>query len=402
LVPEDPITIDESSELIEESRARVKRLLSLLGIFVQLKESTGVERATLTSMLVFQQQDASLLLNDVVLEVENQRRQLEALQSQVRPGPLRNLVLELITMSPQMQQVQESLLGGFSLDGFKERFNADKLWDVMTVYIDKLHSLELLIVEEMEATQDRVDFVQMLSLSGVWKEAFGGAESVEDLLRSIESLSAEDVKKRLVSVLKKEPSVQDKALEERAKKGVDDLLKELCNAPASKEWEIDIYELRFLKRIGQGSAGTTYIADWSGLKVAVKVASITEMGLEGWRTEVQALQKLHHPNIIRLLGSVYHPHPLTFCLVLEYCDAGDLQCALLKVTPRNFFFHVSTSIAKGVAYLHNRSIIHRGRCRIAIEHLSICRIAIAHLVASQISNHPTCCCMATFLREAIR
>jgi hypothetical protein len=38
--------------------------------------------------------------------------------------------------------------------------------------------------------------------------------------------------------------------------------------------------------------------------VAVKVASITEMGLEGWRTEVKALQKLHHPNIIRLLGSV--------------------------------------------------------------------------------------------------
>jgi mitogen-activated protein kinase kinase kinase 11 len=95
------------------------------------------------------------------------------------------------------------------------------------------------------------------------------------------------------------------------------------------------------------------------LKVAVKVASITEAGLDGWRTEVQALQKLHHPNIIRLLGSVCHPNPLTFCMVLEYCESGDLATALLKPTPRNFFFHVAESVARGMSYLHNRGIIHR-------------------------------------------
>jgi hypothetical protein len=265
-------------------------------------------------------------------------------------------------MSPEMRQVQESILGGFSLDGLKEQFNADKLWNVMTLYIDKLHSLELLIVEEIEATRVRVDASPAPNLSGAWRTAFGSGvcDTAEDIVRSIEALSPEEVKKRLISALKIEPSVRSESpSRHKASKGVDDLLKELSTVPASKEWEIDIYELRFLKRIGQGSAGTTYIADWAGLKVAVKVASITEMGLEGWRTEVQALQKLHHPNIIRLLGSVYHPHPLTFCLVLEYCDAGDLQDALLRVTPRNFFFHVSTSIVKGMAYLHNRSIIHR-------------------------------------------
>ena len=83
------------------------------------------------------------------------------------------------------------------------------------------------------------------------------------------------------------------------------------------------------------------------------------MGLDGWRTEVQALQKLHHPNIIRLMGSVYHPNPLTFCLVLEYCDAGDLDTAMQRVTPRNFVPHVAMSMAKGMAYLHKRGIIHR-------------------------------------------
>lgn len=365
------------SEFVEEQRGRVRRLLHLLGVFAQLKESTGVERATLTSMLAFRRQDdANLLVNDVVLEVENQRRQLDELHTHVRPGPLRNLVFELVAMGPELRQVQESLLNSFSLDGLRDQFNADRLWDIMTLYIDKLHSLELLIVEEVEAARDRVVDTVTAPLGdmnlggGGWKGVFGVSANgtADDVLRAIEALPADDVKKRLVAALQQNappqaagPTALLQALDDRAKKGVDDLLKELCSAPASKEWEIDIYELQFLKRIGQGSAGTTYIADWSGLKVAVKVASITEMGLEGWRTEVQALQKLHHPNIIRLLGSVYHPHPLTFCLVLEYCDGGDLQTALLKVTPRNFFFHVASSIAKGVAYLHNRSIIHRGK-----------------------------------------
>ena len=105
---------------------------------------------------------------------------------------------------------------------------------------------------------------------------------------------------------------------------MDDLLAELTLAPSSKEWEIDLYQVHFQKRIGQGAAGTTYLAKWSGLEVAVKVAAISEMGLEGWRKEVQSLQKLHHPNIIRLLGSVYHPHPLNLKI-----------CLLKKTRPRS-------------------------------------------------------------------
>jgi len=344
------------------NRSRQVNLLGLLDIFVRLKESNGVERASLTSIMVSDQDDddVGLILNDVVLEVENQRRLLEEL-AMLPPGPLRNLVQELVTMSEQMVQLQNLVLAGASLDSIRARYNSDVLWDVMTVYIDKLHSLELLIVEEIEFCSpppSRSDRGKPGDLSRKLMDgAFGSHESVDDLVEAIKSMSPADVKKRMVAMLKKEPSVR--VQEAYVKKGVDELLKELCNGPAMKEWEIDIYELRFLKRIGLGSAGTTYVADWSGLKVAVKVASISEMGLEGWRTEVQALQKLHHPNIIRLLGSVYHPHPLTFCLVLEYCDGGDLASALCKVAPRNFFYHVAVGMAKGLCYLHARGIIHR-------------------------------------------
>mmetsp|Transcript_55451 Transcript_55451/g.166270 ORF Transcript_55451/g.166270 Transcript_55451/m.166270 type:complete len:511 (-) Transcript_55451:207-1739(-) len=127
----------------------------------------------------------------------------------------------------------------------------------------------------------------------------------------------------------------------------------------AKEWEIDPYELEFRKRIGRGVAGTTYLAHWCGQKVAVKVAAITDMGLEGWNTEVRQLQRLHHPNIIRFLGSIYNPSPRTYGLVLEYCDNGDLSAALSRWTPPAFFFRVAGDLANGMAYLHGKMLLHR-------------------------------------------
>ena len=195
--------------------------------------------------------------------------------------------------------------------------------------------------------------------------------SSDELRDRIESMSPEAIKQCLLSAMAAQSEKQQSqnglsesrreksAAAVAAGKGVEDLLAELCKAPAMKEWEIDLYEIKFKRRIGQGNAGTTYLADWKGSQVAVKVASITEMGLDGWRTEVQNLQRLHHPNVIRLLGSVYHQSPLTFCLVLEYCDGGELTDALQRPTPPNFFFRASEGMAKGIAYLHTRQVIHR-------------------------------------------
>ena len=83
-----------------------------------------------------------------------------------------------------------------------------------------------------------------------------------------------------------------------------------------EDWLIDIYQVSFVKRIGQGSAGTTYIGKWQNQPVALKVAAMTDTGIEGWGTEIRSLQRLHHPNIIRFYGAIYHDHPCTHCLVL--------------------------------------------------------------------------------------
>ena len=426
---------NDDDHMYHSDEERIWRLLHLLDVFLRLKESTGVERATLASIVMdtsssiarqrHQQSTATssdsdnhnLLLNDLVTEVENQRRQIANLDRLLpRTGALHNLVSELVRMSPQMKRLQESIAKGFDilesrqlgLDFQKQELQGG-LWNLLTLYIDKLHSLELLIVQEVECciglrslggdvplvvdysnsschvenqhsiannfSNQRLDGnssdQNLLILRG---DCFGlptvGCTS-DELRERIESMPAEEVKKHVLSAVatqsgKYQPHSEGNgdqseisAADDSAEKGVEDLLADLCKAPAMKEWEIDLYEIKFKRRIGQGNAGTTYLADWKGSNVAVKVASITEMGLDGWRNEVQNLQRLHHPNIIRLLGSVYHQSPLTFCLVLEYCDGGELTDALQRPTPPNFFFRVADSIAKGIAYLHTRQVIHR-------------------------------------------
>ena len=126
---------------------------------------------------------------------------------------------------------------------------------------------------------------------------------------------------------------------------------------SGSEWVIGLQEVTFQRKIGAGSAGTTYAAEWRGAQVAVKVAGYTGDSMEGWRAEVDALTKLRHPNIVQYLGCVISPP--TYCLVLEFCDAGDLYRALRFPTPPGLTLRVARAVGAGMAYLHRRSIMHR-------------------------------------------
>ena len=121
-------------------------------------------------------------------------------------------------------------------------------------------------------------------------------------------------------------------------------------------YRIGLDELALERRIGSGSSGTTYLAAWQGVRVAVKVSSKPGSAYEGWRAEVAALVQLHHPNIVRCLGAVQSPP--TYCVVLEYCEAGDLRRVLQRPTPPSFFWHVAEGVVRGMAFLHRRGILH--------------------------------------------
>ena len=103
----------------------------------------------------------------------------------------------------------------------------------------------------------------------------------------------------------------------------------------SDEWRVSLDEIVLHRRIGGGAMGETYLASWEGVTVAVKVACSGVAGKAGWRAEVEALTRLRHPNIVRCLGAAAAAP--TFCLLLEYCDRGDVRQALNRPTPPHFF-----------------------------------------------------------------
>ena len=369
-------------ECLEQNRS--VSLLNLLGCLVRLKESTGMQRAIISSMMG---QDSQILVTSLLLEVENQRKLVSELQNlPLFDNSLQTLVQDSVKMSSEMEALQLKIIRDFDLEGAILGIQSLNVWNMITVYIDRLYALELLLVEELEYCQlDDGGVVQGSQLAFarncqnqedglVLENIFGDTPIIE--------LPPDVVKRKLIEYMGQQdqsvppppppPLIGESLLNEsssapqlaEANKTGESLLSGMLQLPAasvesSKEWQIKLDELQFRKRIGRGNAGTTYLAKWSGQTVAVKVAALSEMGLDGWKAEVDTLQRLHHPNVIRLLGSVYNENPLTYCLVLEYCNAGDLSCALQSPTPPDFFIRVATDIANGMAYLHKRGVLHR-------------------------------------------
>jgi len=258
----------------------------------------------------------------------------------------------------------------------------------MTAYMNKLHSIELLIIEEMEAHlgdfcfSENQDQTSKCSKAKEISNTSNSKEPMQILLNTLisssskkntnktetlyllQNIPADNIKKCLISVIKSDYIGEEKGDNEDF--GNNKIEKDnqaefsILESDPKQEWEVNLYEVKFQKRIGRGGAGTTYLGKWRGQDVAIKVAAMTEMGIDGWNAEVRSLQQLHHTNIIRLLGSICNPPPqATRCLILEYCDAGDLEHALKKAVPPNFFFHVTQSMANGLSYLHDKNILHR-------------------------------------------
>ncbi|KAB5544055.1 hypothetical protein DKX38_012167 [Salix brachista] len=126
-------------------------------------------------------------------------------------------------------------------------------------------------------------------------------------------------------------------------------------------------ELLLKNKIGSGSFGTVYHADWRGSDVAVKILEEQEFYAERFEeflSEVAIMKRLRHPNIVLFMGAVTQPPNLS--IVMEYLSRGSLNkllhmpdAALILDERRRL--NMAYDAAKGMNYLHQfrPPIVHR-------------------------------------------
>ncbi|EKX38970.1 hypothetical protein GUITHDRAFT_76731 [Guillardia theta CCMP2712] len=122
------------------------------------------------------------------------------------------------------------------------------------------------------------------------------------------------------------------------------------------------------KEIARTNAGSVFKAKHhrTGLLVVLKSRRSAEIGKDGnIMHEVEILQSLDHPNIIRCYGSFWHKEIGTFYMVLEFCERGDLSQLIEEQRRRKELlterevWRIFIPVMKAVEYLHDKGIIHR-------------------------------------------
>lgn len=125
--------------------------------------------------------------------------------------------------------------------------------------------------------------------------------------------------------------------------------------------------------IGEGGFGTVVRATWRGLDVAVKTmrcTAVTRENVRRFKDEIQIMARVHHPNLVRLLGACWQDGPDNLCIVLEYCSSGTLTNVWdrhASTQPTDHDLTTAVTLLRGVAscckYLHHEQptepLIHR-------------------------------------------
>ncbi|KAK6236742.1 hypothetical protein QUC31_020538 [Theobroma cacao] len=156
------------------------------------------------------------------------------------------------------------------------------------------------------------------------------------------------------------------------------------------EWEIPWEDLQIGERIGIGSYGEVYRADWNGTEVAVKKfldQDFSGDALIQFKCEVEIMLRLRHPNVVLFMGAVTRsPHfsilteflprywtPIPCALVdafmllsayVLWFAVGSLYKLLHRPNPQldeKRRMRMALDVAKGMNYLHTShpTIVHR-------------------------------------------
>ncbi|CAN6216494.1 unnamed protein product [Urochloa humidicola] len=136
-----------------------------------------------------------------------------------------------------------------------------------------------------------------------------------------------------------------------------------CRQYSRHEIELATDYFSDAKKIGEGGYGNVYRCILDHTEVAVKVIQQDSNDkIDEFLREVEILSKLHHPNLVLLLGFC----PEIGCLVYEYMENGSLEDQLInnKGQPLHWFlrFQIIFEVSCGLAFLHGTKpepIVHR-------------------------------------------
>ncbi|XP_017854569.2 uncharacterized protein LOC108607953 isoform X2 [Drosophila busckii] len=127
---------------------------------------------------------------------------------------------------------------------------------------------------------------------------------------------------------------------------------------------LNIWEIEFGEKIGQGGFGTVLKALWRKQYVAVKTLNknIDKEAMTKFDKEIKQLSRVNHENIVKLYGITADKNNIY--LVMEYAECGSLHDRIHKSSEG---YTVKDAInwmyqcAKGIAHLHGMSpkMIHR-------------------------------------------
>jgi serine/threonine protein kinase len=121
------------------------------------------------------------------------------------------------------------------------------------------------------------------------------------------------------------------------------------------------YELEFTHSLGGGALGAIHRGLWQDQEVIIKGVDFdleSDQNYQILLNEAQILNGLRHPKVVGLYGVCIEPKRL--CLVMEYLNNGTLSETLVKNSLKtDQKQNIALDIAKGLAYLHSRQVLHR-------------------------------------------
>ena len=132
-------------------------------------------------------------------------------------------------------------------------------------------------------------------------------------------------------------------------------------------YEVKLTEVKLVKVLAVTNICEVYCAVWRETQIAVKLlipdesaVSNLQEAIENFRREIHIMNKLQHPNILRLVGASLSNR--CYALMMEFMPNGSLYTYLRDPTnlyPKHFTTYSAQKIAEGMKYMHELNYMQR-------------------------------------------